>query len=1290
MHISSVTIEGFGSFKRSQTIRFNHKNIVALVGQNGSGKSTILQAIAFVLCRSNNFNASIITGDDDRANVSVVMCNEAEQSVQLGRELRKDDKEFFFIQEIKTKKHYYEYILYSMGFINDTSFFLLDTKCLESFTTASENDLCSRILQFGGIGEISNRSNDSDVSEKLIANTKQGISTQLTLQKHDHELILKQVQNFSDYERITDKKERFELYLKGFTKLASLPQVLSDDADIMKLREFADDYEKRIHALQLAKRDFITGVCSDEQSKGGLDGCNEVTSYMQSGLVVPDQSDGSNDTSLIQDTASHNEEALKPESFHDKQAQLIYGWCIEIFRDIELGPMFPFYNDMDCEYLGRLIETLLQKANEEVDVVDMLLSSKNLDYEQQENSIEQNRLQTCDSPIEQQESLDEYVSTMDQSSFMDCQNLIDNIDIAFKALAKSFYPVSDFVKENGIDQKDYLGPLALLINTDLNPRLHSTAVRLHPEYMFAHVVSSSRIADKIISGVSGTDKYQAEEFELRFIVLNEFNQDLSEYQRVSRFTKQANNKIIKEARRDGCEVVDILSVPNNLNDVAISLGDNVRYRYLVQPLLEYFETTVSKLKYVYQKLFGEYAVSFDRNELIRINETRRISGITPDGRELINSKTTFYEYASRFELIAVVNLHNIVISLLHDEPMQSTVSITTDAQIETTTADGEICNDHISKLQNEVEFLKRVRDNLAHPGFPNFREIVGAARYDMISNTYSSRLGQRYVSTSFTDSQDVSCTGNESLDSCDDDIITQDSPLNHDEVFKTNTDSHCEEKSTREKLLGINVDIRNEESKHIEVVSRIEEINDILMECKSLDAAIQRRGSEVEDRCSQIWTKCCEFLFAPNKTNNSQNAEKIRDITLSAMEGLRFTQEAFEDINAQLEPLRDIIDTEFPGHSNSYHQDLYEKYIFRLDSIHEYLESDWMVDYANMKLVQSIKSRKEIFFATLQSNFEIIFVKLTGIAGSLKLKRNTENEIVGISFDVSPQKVIDTVDLPILSINQQLLDEQNAYHTSLSRRGVRYRRSHKRNKRKRTTRQNFMRYLPRPLMEKLDNAINKRTEAKSDNKQGQNQGHSKEYSIMSSADDILEKENVENTSVHEIPQLAGSNVIFPDDSSDRDYEPYTENHNGQGKSNNMGKRHELIDLPDVDFNGNRSAVALSYEQKQAASLALLLSLHINHSFKVFLLDEIDAELDPILRVRLANTIKELSITYKNQYIISTHFRTILNVADKFYNVSRVRMYSGENGTTSVAQRISKEGALVINKDESLTLCQKST
>ena len=217
---------------------------------------------------------------------------------------------------------------------------------------------------------------------------------------------------------------------------------------------------------------------------------------------------------------------------------------------------------------------------------------------------------------------------------------------------------------------------------------------------------SSRIADKIISGVSGTDKYQAEEFELRFIVLNEFNQDLSEYQRVSRFTKQANNKIIKEARRDGCEVVDILSVPNNLNDVAISLGDNVRYRYLVQPLLEYFETTVSKLKYVYQKFFGEYAVSFDRNELIRINETRRISGITPDGRELINSKTTFYEYASRFELIAVVNLHNIVISLLHDEPMQSTVSITTDAQIETTTADEEICNDHITKLQNEVGIFK--------------------------------------------------------------------------------------------------------------------------------------------------------------------------------------------------------------------------------------------------------------------------------------------------------------------------------------------------------------------------------------------------------------------------------------------------------------------------------------------------------------------------------------------------------------------------------------------------------
>ena len=48
MRLESVTVQGFRSFRESTTVNF-HSEHTAIVGRNGSGKSNLLAALAFVL-----------------------------------------------------------------------------------------------------------------------------------------------------------------------------------------------------------------------------------------------------------------------------------------------------------------------------------------------------------------------------------------------------------------------------------------------------------------------------------------------------------------------------------------------------------------------------------------------------------------------------------------------------------------------------------------------------------------------------------------------------------------------------------------------------------------------------------------------------------------------------------------------------------------------------------------------------------------------------------------------------------------------------------------------------------------------------------------------------------------------------------------------------------------------------------------------------------------------------------------------------------------------------------------
>jgi structural maintenance of chromosome 3 (chondroitin sulfate proteoglycan 6) len=107
----------------------------------------------------------------------------------------------------------------------------------------------------------------------------------------------------------------------------------------------------------------------------------------------------------------------------------------------------------------------------------------------------------------------------------------------------------------------------------------------------------------------------------------------------------------------------------------------------------------------------------------------------------------------------------------------------------------------------------------------------------------------------------------------------------------------------------------------------------------------------------------------------------------------------------------------------------------------------------------------------------------------------------------------------------------------------------------------------------------------------------------------------------------------------------------------------------VSFSGHQNSIQsmhqLSGGQKTAVAVALIFALSKIDPPPFYILDEIDAALDPTMRSNLAKLISHLSHT--NQYVISTFKPEILDVSDNIYQVRFLNKTSNLN-------KISKEEA----------------
>lgn len=78
---------------------------------------------------------------------------------------------------------------------------------------------------------------------------------------------------------------------------------------------------------------------------------------------------------------------------------------------------------------------------------------------------------------------------------------------------------------------------------------------------------------------------------------------------------------------------------------------------------------------------------------------------------------------------------------------------------------------------------------------------------------------------------------------------------------------------------------------------------------------------------------------------------------------------------------------------------------------------------------------------------------------------------------------------------------------------------------------------------------------------------------------------------------------------------------------------------------------LSGGQKTISALALIFSMQACDPAPFYIFDEIDANLDSSSRLLIAKAIKEMSTTFKSQYICTTFGAELVEIADKCYGVS---------------------------------------
>lgn len=289
--INKVTAKGFKSFQRKTSIPF-YKGLTAVVGENGNGKSNILDGISFVFgkrssqLRAEKLEQLIFNGGDNRkaadhAHVTVYLDNtsgifdefldEEEDSpdeVTVGRKITRAGSSMYKFQGTNCKRSKIDEISRKAGIDPDGYHFVRQGQITE-IVEQSAQERRKIIDELSGVAEFDEKKDEA--VEELEEVEKKLQEQEILLEEKEQYLedLEEQKNTAIKYRELDERKDKLQASILEVRKRALSNQLANINTDTSEKKERIEELEEELEEIDEEideKQDRIEEI---EESQGG-------------------------------------------------------------------------------------------------------------------------------------------------------------------------------------------------------------------------------------------------------------------------------------------------------------------------------------------------------------------------------------------------------------------------------------------------------------------------------------------------------------------------------------------------------------------------------------------------------------------------------------------------------------------------------------------------------------------------------------------------------------------------------------------------------------------------------------------------------------------------------------------------------------------------------------------------------------------------------------------------------------------------------------------------------------
>jgi chromosome segregation protein len=292
--INKVKCKGFKSFQRKVSIPF-YKGLTAIVGENGNGKSNILDALSFVFgrrsskLRAEKLEQLIFNGGESRkaadyAHVTVHMDNssgvfdefleedEEAEEITIGRKVTRAGSSMYKFQGTNCKRKKIDGIARKANIDPDGYHFVRQGKITE-IVEQSDTERRKIIDELSGVAEFDEKKEEA---EEELEEVQDKLNEQQILLEEKKEYLekLKEEKEIAlKYRELEDRKKKLEASILEVRKRALSNRLANINTDTAEKEDRIEELEEELEELDEEideKKDRIEEI-EEQQSSGDTD-----------------------------------------------------------------------------------------------------------------------------------------------------------------------------------------------------------------------------------------------------------------------------------------------------------------------------------------------------------------------------------------------------------------------------------------------------------------------------------------------------------------------------------------------------------------------------------------------------------------------------------------------------------------------------------------------------------------------------------------------------------------------------------------------------------------------------------------------------------------------------------------------------------------------------------------------------------------------------------------------------------------------------------------------------------